>query len=104
MEDKILGISDRRRDQLKPDVVWDVLGKVVQSDARLGLTDRLEVHLGYIRMPAGNGRVNTKGQSLDILSAVKRSIVVVKATFPCLAHALVIAVARVNGDPMYQII
>jgi len=34
VKDKVSGISLRRRDQLKPDVVWDVLGKVTQSNAR----------------------------------------------------------------------
>jgi hypothetical protein len=54
-------------------------------------------------MPVGNGNggVKTKGRSLDVLSAIKRSIVVVKAAFLCLAHALVIAIARVNSDPKY---
>jgi hypothetical protein len=37
VQDKVVGISFRRRDQLKPDVVWGVLGKVVQSNARFGL-------------------------------------------------------------------
>jgi hypothetical protein len=54
VEDKVVGISQRRRDQLKPDVVWDVLGKVIQSNARFGLTDRLEVRKDHVRMPAGN--------------------------------------------------
>jgi hypothetical protein len=27
VKDKVYGISLRRRDQLKPDVVWDVLGR-----------------------------------------------------------------------------
>ena len=49
------GISFRRRDQLKPDVVWGVQGKVVQCNARFGLSDRLEVNLEHIRMPGGNG-------------------------------------------------
>jgi len=30
------------------------------------------------------------------------SIVVVKAAFMCLAYALIIATARVNGDPKYK--
>jgi len=53
-------------------------------------------------MPAGNGKKaeKTKGRSLDVLSAIKRSIV--KAAFLCLAHALIIAMARVNGDPKYK--
>jgi hypothetical protein len=29
--DKVVGISIRRRDQVKPDVVWEVLWKVIQS-------------------------------------------------------------------------
>jgi hypothetical protein len=41
-------------------------------------------------MPAGNGGEKTKGCSLDILSATKKGIVVAKAAFLCLAHALII--------------
>jgi hypothetical protein len=102
LQDKPVGLGIRRRDHLRADVVLDVLGKVVQSNARFGFVDRLEVHLDHISMPAGNGRVKTKGRSLDVLSAVKRSILVVKAIFLCLAHALIIAMVRVNGDLMYQ--
>jgi len=47
-----------------PEVVWSVLGKVIQSNARFALTDRLEVHLDYVKMPVGNGGVKTKGRSL----------------------------------------
>jgi len=72
VEDKVVGISLRRRDQLKTDVVWAVLGKVIQSNYRFGLSERLEVHLEHVRMLAGNGRVRTKGWSLDIISAIKR--------------------------------
>ena len=51
-------------------MVWGVLAKVIQSNARFGLTDRLEVHLDHVRMPAGNGRVK-KGRTLDMMSAIK---------------------------------
>jgi len=50
-------------------------------------------------MPAGNGGVKTKGRSLDVMSAIKRSFVAVKAAINCLAYALIIAMARLNGDP-----
>jgi hypothetical protein len=85
-------------------MVWDVLGKVVQSNSRFALCDRLEVHLDNIRMPNFNGKPaeKTKGRPLNVVSAIKRSIVVVKAAFLCLAHALIIAMARVNCDPMYK--
>jgi len=53
-----------------------VLGKIVQNNARYGLSDRLEVHLDHVRMPAGNGCEKTKVRSLDVLSAIRKSIVV----------------------------
>jgi hypothetical protein len=37
------------------------------------------------------------------MTHLKRSIVEVKAKENCLAHALVIAVARVTNDPDYQV-
>ena len=98
----MIGFSLRPCDQLKPDVVWDVFGKVIQSNARLGLTDRLEVHLDHVRMPADNGKEKTKRRSLYVLSVIKKCIVLVKAAFLHVAHALIIVMARVNGDPKYQ--
>jgi hypothetical protein len=56
----VVGTSFRRRDQLKPGVVWCALGKVVQSNARFGLSDRIEIHLEHIRMPGGNGSEKRK--------------------------------------------
>jgi hypothetical protein len=53
----VVGINLKRRDQMKHDVVWDVLGKVIHSNARFGLSDRLEVRLDHITMPPGNGKV-----------------------------------------------
>ena len=53
---KVVGISFRRRDQLNPDLFCDILSKVIQSNARFGLTDRLDVHLCHVRMLAGNGK------------------------------------------------
>jgi hypothetical protein len=87
-------------------VVWSVLGKVIQSNARFALTDRLEVHLDHVRMPAGNVKLaeRTKGRSLNVLNVIKRSIVVVKTALMCLDHALIIAMSRVNNDPKYALI
>ena len=106
LQDKLVGISFRRCDQLKLDVVWGVLGKVIQSNARFGFADRLEVHLDHVRMPAGNGKAaeKTKGRSLDVMSAIKKSIVTVKAAINCLAYALVIAIARVMETQSTHII
>jgi hypothetical protein len=94
----VIGISLKLSEQLKPDVVWDVLGKVIQSNDRFGLTARFELHLGHMRMPALYGRAKTKVYSRDLLSAIKKIIVVVKVAFLCLAHALIIAITLVYGD------
>ena len=104
MQYKLVGISFRRRDQLKPDVVWGGLGKVVQCNARFGLCDRHEVHLDHGRMPVGNVKTaeKTKGTSFDVLSAIKKSIVVVQTAIFCLVLALIIAMAKGNGDPKYK--
>jgi hypothetical protein len=101
LQDKAVAISLSRGDQLKPDVVCSVLGKVIQCNARFPLSDRLEVHLDHVRMPVGIGTEKTKGMSLSVLSAIKKSIFVMKAAL-CLAHALIIAMARVNSDPNYK--
>jgi hypothetical protein len=83
VQDKVVGISFRRREQRKPNVVWGVPGKFVQSNARFRLSDRLEVHLDHVRMPDGNGKMadKTEGRSLDVLSETKRRILVVNAAF-----------------------
>ena len=64
VQDNMVGLRFRHREQLTPDVVWGVLGKVVQSDAMLGLSDRIEIHFDHVRMPAGNGKgaVKTKNR------------------------------------------
>ena len=54
MRDKVVGISLGRRDQFKPDMVFT--SKSVKRNARFALTDRLEVNLDHVWMPAGNGR------------------------------------------------
>ena len=45
---------------------------MIQSNARFGLTDRLEVHLDHVRMPAAKGEraEKTKGRSLDVIKII----------------------------------
>ena len=102
VQDKVVGNSLRRNDQLKPDMACGVLGKVIQSNAWFGLAERLELHLDHVRMSASNDRVKTKGRSLDDMIAIKKSNVRVKAAINCLVYALIIAIARLNGYPKYQ--
>jgi hypothetical protein len=103
VQDRVVGINLLHRDQLKPDVLWSVLGKVIQMNPRFALTDRLEVYLDHVRLPLGNGNdgVKTNGRSLDVLSAIKKSTVNVNEVVKCLAYTLIITIARVNGDLKY---
>ena len=101
INDKCIGITFRRRDQLSADVIWQLLEKVAQSNSNFAATDTLVINVDIVKMPSGNGRVKARGRSMESLVHLKRSIVSVKATHNCLAHALVIAMARVENDDNY---
>ena len=82
------------------------MGRTLKGDSKqrqIWSDNRLEVHLDHDRFPVGNGQSaeKTKVRSLDVLGSIKRSIVASKAALLCLAHALIIATAHVNGDPKY---
>jgi hypothetical protein len=67
VQDKATGISFRRRDQLTPDVIWSVFGKVAQSNATFNALDKLVLNIYYVKMPIGNGRgvgIAAKGRPL----------------------------------------
>ena len=49
VEDKVVGISLRRRDHIKLDVVWAVIRKIFQSIEKFGLIDRPEIYLDHVR-------------------------------------------------------
>jgi hypothetical protein len=51
-------------------------------------------------MSLGSGRaVKTEGRHLDVLAHLKPSILCVNADIICLAHDLIIAIARLENDP-----
>ena len=80
VSDKEIGISFRRKDQITSEIMWSVLGKVAQSNARFNDLDKLIMTVHSVKMPIGNGRVITaKGRSLETMVRLKRSIVEVKA-------------------------
>jgi len=102
--DKAIGISFRRKDQLSGDVIWSVFEKVSQSNSNFNALDKLVVTLHSVKMPVGFGRValKPKGRPISAMAHLKRSIVEVKAEENCLAHALITAIARLNKDPKYK--
>jgi hypothetical protein len=84
------------------ELIWNVLGRVTQSNARFGATDRLIVTVHFVKMPVGFGGIKTKGRQLSVMAHLKKSIIEVKAEQNCLAHALVLAITKLNDDPNYK--
>ena len=65
--------------------------------------DTLVVTVHSVTMPAGFGRgIKTKGRPLSVMAHLKRSIVEVKAEENCLAHSIIIAIARLEKDANYK--
>ena len=101
VKDRAIGISCKRV-QITGDVIWSVFEKVAQSNARFNALDKLVVTVHSVRMPIGHGKITSKGRPLETMIRLKRSTVQVKAESNCLAHALVKAKAKVDGDPNYN--
>ena len=56
-----------------------------------------------VRMPLVFGRgMKSKGRPLSVMAHLKTSVVEVKASENCLAHAIIIAIAKVENDPNYK--
>ena len=66
--------------------------------------DTLVVTVHWVRMPVSFGRsaLKIRGKPLSVLAHLKQSIVEVKAEQTCLAHALLITIAKVDNDPNYK--
>jgi hypothetical protein len=80
--------------------MWKLFEMVTQSNAKFNALDPLVVTVHTVKMLPGFGRaVKTEGRQLDALAHLKRSIVHVNADTNCLAHALVIEIARLDNNP-----
>jgi hypothetical protein len=53
-------------------------------------------------MPVGFGYVKNKGRPIQVMAHLKRSIIETKTETNCLAHALVIAMVKINKYPNYN--
>ena len=73
--DKPIGINFRRRDQLSDEVIWSVISKVAQSNARYNDLDRLIVVIHSVKMPVGFGKraVKSMGRPLSVMTHLKKS-------------------------------
>jgi len=65
--------------------------------------DELIIVIHSVKMPVGFGMgVKSKGRPLSVMAHVKKSIIEVKTETNCMAHALIIGIARLTKDPNYK--
>jgi hypothetical protein len=103
VQDKAIGISFRKKDQMTGVEIWSVFEKVAQLNAWFNALDKLVMTVHSVKMPNGHGRgIATKGTSLETMAHLKQSITDVKAEKKCLAHALIIGIARLTNDSNYN--
>ena len=102
VQDKAIGISFRRKDQLSADVVLNVWEKVTQSNSLVNFLGTLLLEVHTVKMSVGFGGVKTRGRPLTILAHLKKSIVRVKSESNCLADVLIIAIAKIANDKNYE--
>ena len=85
-------------------MILKVCQKVTQSNSCFNALDKLVLEVHSVKMPVGFGRgTKTKGTPLNALAHLKAIIVKLKAATDCLAHALVIVIAKITNDPNYVI-
>jgi hypothetical protein len=75
---------------------------VTQSNSTFNALDKLLVNVHAIKMPVGFGVSTCKSRLLEIMAHLKRGVVEVKDETNCLAHACLIAKARVDNDSNYK--
>jgi len=85
-------------------VIWSVFEKASQSNSRFNALDTLVVNVNSVKMPVGFGKsaIKNTGRPLSVMACLKTSKVEVKAEENCLAHALIISIAKVENDPVYK--
>ena len=67
---KAIGL--RRKDQITPDIIWSVFGKVAQSNAMFNALDKVVITVHSVKMQIGHGRIATKGRPLENMVHLKR--------------------------------
>ena len=104
--DKPIRIIFRRRNQFSVDAKWGVFEKFTMSNARFNALDTLTVVVHSVKMPIGFGLrgdgIKTMGRLISVVAHLKKSTEQVKTEKNFLAHALIIAIAKITKDANYK--
>ena len=101
--DKPIGISFRRKNQLATDVILSLVQKVSQSSSRFNALDKFIMTVHSVRMSVSIGKrgMQNRVRPLSVMARKEKSVVEVKQAGNCLAHAIIIAIAKMENYPMY---
>jgi hypothetical protein len=98
--EKEIDISLRQRDQISPDIIFGEIEKVIQSNEKFGL-DEITITRHHVANNKG-GHVDKKKFALldsNMYALHKRSCIrIINDGNDCLAHALVVAIARIESS------
>ena len=92
-------------EQLTTERVFSQIERVIQSNRDFRLNDTVTVDIIHVEAPQGSGR--SKRTTLNIREHLhkKGSVVTIKNNDNlCLAHALVVAIAKIEKDPRYKLL
>jgi len=102
-QERPIGLSFRRRNQISREALCIMFAKVRQSNDRYQALDTLTFHVHSFKMPVGFGKAEKRGKPVSVMAHLKRSMVEVNAEENCLAHALLIALGKVTNGPNYKV-
>ena len=92
-------------ERLTAERVYSALERVIQSNQEFRLNHTVTIDINHVEMPQGSGRKKRTTFDIDDYLHEKKSIVRIKNKDDvCLARALVVAKARKDNDPRYELI
>ena len=85
------------------DLILSLVENFSQSNARFNALDKLIITVHSVRMPEGFDKraIKSRGRPLSVVIHLKR-VVEVTSSENCLAHAIIIAIAKVENGSDYK--
>ena len=103
--DKPISLPFMPVSRLTPERVFSQIERVVQSHQEFRLDESVIVDIVHVEMPQGKGKRKRDNIDLESYLESKRSVVRIRNTDDlCLARAIVVAIAKADGDKRYKLL
>ncbi len=103
--DKPISLPFMPVSRLTPERAFSQIERVVQSHQEFRLDESVIVDIVHVEMPQGSGKRKRDNIDLESYLESKRSVVRIRNKDDlCLARALVVAIAKVDGDRRYKLL